>query len=59
MKKENSMIQALSFLSVQLEDSETELINAIAPGTFPDYDRPRKYNNPRIMMETDEPRYKP
>ena len=59
MKKENSMIQTLSFLSVQLEDSETELINAIAPGTFPDYDRPRKFNNPRRMMETDEPRYKP
>lgn len=59
MKKENDMIKTLGFLSVQLEDSETELINAIAPGTFPDYDRPRKFNNPRRMMETDEPRYKP
>ncbi len=59
MKKEKSMIHTLSFLSVQLEYSETELINAIAPGTFPDYERPIKYNHPRRMMETDEPRYKP
>ena len=47
MKKENNLIQTLSFLTVQMEDSETQLINAIAPGTLPEYERPRRRNERR------------
>ena len=59
MKKENNLIQTLSFLAVQMEDSETELINAIAPDTLPEYERPRRRNQRRDLLESDEPRYKP
>ena len=31
MMKKNNLIQILSFLAVQMEDSETQLINALAP----------------------------
>ena len=58
MKKENNMIQALSFLAVQMEDSETQLINAITPGTLPEYERPSRRNGKREPLESDEPRYK-
>ena len=58
MKKESNMIQTLSFLAVQMEDSETQLINAIAPGTLPEYERPRRRNGKREPLEPDEPRYK-
>lgn len=58
MKKENNLIQILSFLAVQMEDSETQLINAIAPGTLPGYERPRRRGGKREPLESDEPRYK-
>ena len=58
MKKENNLIQTLSFLAVQMEDSETQLINAIAPGTLPEYERPRRRNERREPLVADEPRYK-
>lgn len=58
MKKENNLIQTLSFLAVQMEDSETQLINAIAPGTLPEYERPRRRGGRRDPLEPDEPRYK-
>lgn len=58
MKKENNLIKILSFLAVQMEDSETQLINAIAPGTLPGYERPRRRGGKREPLESDEPRYK-
>ena len=58
MKKENNLIQTLSFLAVQMEDSETQLINAIAPGTLPEYERPRRRSERREPLVSDEPRYK-
>ena len=58
MKKENNLIQTLSFLAVQMEDSETQLINAIAPGKLPEYERPRRRSERREPLVADEPRYK-
>ncbi len=58
MKKENNLIQTLSFLALQMEDSETQLINAIAPGTLPEYERPRRRSERRESFVSDEPRYK-
>ena len=58
MMKKNNLIQILSFLAVQMEDSETQLINAIAPGTLPEYERPRQRVERRERLESDEPRYK-
>ena len=57
MMKKNNLIQILSFLAVQMEDSETQLINAIAPGTLPEYERPRRRGG-RESFVSDEPRYK-
>lgn len=36
-KKKNDMIQNLLFLSMKMENSERELINAIAPNTMQEY----------------------
>ena len=58
MMKKNNLIQILSFLAVQMEDSETQLINAIAPGTLPEYERPRRRSERRESFVSDEPRYK-
>ncbi len=58
MMKKNNLIQTLSFLAVQMEDSETQLINAIAPGTLPEYERPRRRSERRESFVSDEPRYK-
>ena len=58
MNKTNNLIQILSFLAVQMEDSETQLINAIAPGTLPEYERPRRRSERRESLVSDEPRYK-
>jgi hypothetical protein len=59
MKNENNMIQILSFLAVQMEDSETQLINAIALDNFPEFERPIRRKDKQGTMESDEPRYKP
>ena len=59
MKNENNMIQILSFLAVQMEDSETQLINAIALDTLPEIERSRRRKDKQGTMESDEPRYKP
>ena len=58
MKNKNNLIHALSFLAVQLEDSETQLINAIAPGTLPEYERPRRRVGKSEPMESEEHHYK-
>lgn len=58
MMKKNNLIQILSFLAVQMEDSETQLINAIAPGSLPEYERPRRRSERRESFVSDEPRYK-
>ena len=58
MKNKNNLIHALSFLAVQLEDSETQLINAIAPGTLPEYERPRRRIGKSEPMESEETHYK-
>ena len=58
MMKKNNLIQILSFLAVQMEDSETQLINAISPGSLPEYERPRRRSERRESFVSDEPRYK-
>lgn len=57
MKKESNIIRTLSFLALQMEDSETELLSAIAPELNIDYERPKARGEHRRRDEDDEPRY--
>ena len=57
MKKESNIIRTLSFLALQMEDSETELLSAIAPELNIDYERPKARGERRRRDEDDEPRY--
>lgn len=57
MEKESNIIRTLSFLALQMEDSETELLSAIAPELNIDYERPKARGERRRRDEDDEPRY--
>lgn len=57
MEKESNIIRTLSFLALQMEDSETELLSAIAPELNIDYERPKARGEHRRRDEDDEPRY--
>lgn len=57
MEKESNIIRTLSFLALQMEDSETELLSAIAPELNIDYERPKARGERRRRDEDDELRY--
>ena len=56
MKKEN-IIRTLSFLALQMEESETVLLNAVAPELNIDYERPKPREERWRRDDDDEPRY--
>lgn len=58
-KKKNDMIQNLLFLSMQMENSERELINAIVPNTMQECNCPAKRSASRWRDETEKQIFSP
>lgn len=59
VKKKNDMIQNLLFLSMKMENSERELINAIAPNTMQEYNCIAKRNTSYSTSKPQERKYTP
>ena len=58
-KKKNDMIQNLLFLSMQMENSERELINAIVPNTMQECNCPAERKTSRSRSDSEERIYTP
>ena len=52
------MMKIVSYLSLQMENSKRDLINAISPGILIEYDKPKERSSwHRAEQEEEEPRY--
>lgn len=53
MKKTKNILKTVSYLAMQLEDSKTYLLNAIAPGTLAEQEK-REYHRGRYVDDEEE-----